>query len=200
MRATQAEAAASQPDTAVPVAEPAATEPVAADPVAAEQDAAAPVAEPVAAESIVTEPVDSEPPVTEPAAAAQITTEPVATGPAPVSQAAPEVEDQPAPLLPPDPTPTPSSVVIKPSTGDDLERIEGIGPKIAEVLRAAGLTTYAAMAAAHDHELEAILAKAGLRFAPTLSTWSVQAALLLQGDVAGADTLARGLMVGRETS
>ena len=182
VRATQAEAAAAASGT---------PEPATPEPTALEQGAAeAPAASEPAATGAAAAPVEvatGAPASVEPSAATAV-------------HAAEAAEDLPAPLLPPDPTPTPSSVVIKPSTGDDLERIEGIGPKIAEVLRAAGLTTYAAMAAAHDHELEAILATAGLRFAPTLSTWSVQAALLLQGDVAGADTLARGLMVGRETS
>jgi hypothetical protein len=53
------------------------------------------------------------------------------------------------------------------------------------------------LAAVRDEELRAILTEAGLDHPPTLSTWSVQAALLLQGNAEGAATLAGGLMVGR---
>ena len=83
--------------------------------------------------------------------------------------------------------------------GDDLEQIGGVGRRISEVLNAAGITSFVQLAAARDHELKAILAEAEVRQPASLVTWSVQAALLLQGDVEGAATLADGLMTGRET-
>jgi len=83
--------------------------------------------------------------------------------------------------------------------GDDLEQIGGVGRRISEVLQAAGITSFVQLAAARDHELRTMLTDAGVRQPASLVTWSVQAALLLQGDVEGAATLADGLMTGRET-
>jgi predicted flap endonuclease-1-like 5' DNA nuclease len=67
-------------------------------------------------------------------------------------------------------------------TGDDLRKIEGVGPKLAEVLNGAGITTYAGLAEAKPEELRAILESAGSRykmFDPT--TWPEQAALAAEG-------------------
>jgi large subunit ribosomal protein L21 len=68
------------------------------------------------------------------------------------------------------------------TAGDNLEVIEGIGPKIAAVLSAKGIATYAALAAASAEDLKAILSAAGSRFAlADASTWPQQAALLRDG-------------------
>ena len=68
------------------------------------------------------------------------------------------------------------------AAGDNLEVIEGIGPKIAAVLAAKGIATYAALAAASADDLKAILSAAGSRFAlADASTWPQQAALLRDG-------------------
>ena len=68
------------------------------------------------------------------------------------------------------------------TAGDNLEVIEGIGPKIAAVLAAKGIATYAALAAASADDLKAILSAAGSRFAlADASTWPQQAALLRDG-------------------
>jgi len=86
----------------------------------------------------------------------------IETAPADVSPAQPEE---------PQPTPQP----------DDLKRIEGIGPKIASLLRDAGIATFAQLAAADVERLREILAAANLRIAdPT--TWPEQAALAAAGD------------------
>lgn len=59
---------------------------------------------------------------------------------------------------------------------DDLVRIEGIGPKIASVLKAAGISTFAELAATDVARLNEILQSANLRLAdPT--TWPEQAQL-----------------------
>ncbi len=61
---------------------------------------------------------------------------------------------------------------------DDLEIVEGIGPKIAGLLRADGITTFAKLAATPAADVKAILEKAGSKFAmhdPT--TWGEQAGL-----------------------
>jgi predicted flap endonuclease-1-like 5' DNA nuclease len=92
----------------------------------------------------------------------------------------------------------PSWTTVSPAREQDLEQIHGVDHEIAVALRSAGVTNYTLLAAVRDEELRHILDEAGLEAPPTLSTWSVQAALLLQGDQAGAATLAGGLMVGHE--
>jgi len=64
---------------------------------------------------------------------------------------------------------------------DDLQRIKGIGPKIAAALQAAGIHTYAQLAQAKESTLRAALAAAGIRLAPGLGTWARQAARLAKG-------------------
>lgn len=69
-----------------------------------------------------------------------------------------------------------------PAATDNLEVIEGIGPKIAAVLAAKGIASYAALAAASADDLNAILTEAGSRFTlADASTWPQQAALLRDG-------------------
>ena len=65
---------------------------------------------------------------------------------------------------------------------DDLKKIEGIGPKIAEHLSAAGIITFADLAGASKEKLSEILANAGKRYTmhdPT--TWPQQAQLAVDG-------------------
>jgi DNA-directed RNA polymerase subunit beta' len=62
---------------------------------------------------------------------------------------------------------------------DDLTRIEGIGPKTATALRAAGITTFAQLAATSEEELSRILRDAGISADP--GTWPEQAALAAAG-------------------
>jgi large subunit ribosomal protein L21 len=65
---------------------------------------------------------------------------------------------------------------------DDLEVIEGIGPKIAELCHAAGIVTFADLAAASTDKLKSILHDAGSKFAMhDPSTWAEQAALARDG-------------------
>ena len=67
-----------------------------------------------------------------------------------------------------------------PLAPDDLERIEGIGPKIAGLLQAAGITTFSQLASADVGRLKQILSDAGIRIAdPT--TWAEQAGLAAAG-------------------
>jgi large subunit ribosomal protein L20 len=81
---------------------------------------------------------------------------------------------------------------------DDLEKIEGIGPKVAELLHAAGITTFTGLAAAPVAKLKEILHAAGPRFAmmePT--TWPEQAGLAAKGDWATLDKLQDALDGGK---
>ncbi len=92
----------------------------------------------------------------------------------------------------------PSWTTVAPVEDQDLERVHGVDRRIAEALRGAGVVNYTVLAAVRDEELRQILDEEGLEAPPTLSTWTVQAALLLQGDEDGAATLAGSLMIGRD--
>ena len=71
--------------------------------------------------------------------------------------------------------------VQKPAKADDLEQIEGIGPKIAGVLKAAGIASFADLAAADPDRLVEILQQEdNLRLADP-SSWPEQAALAAAG-------------------
>jgi predicted flap endonuclease-1-like 5' DNA nuclease len=120
-----------------------------------------------------------------------------------------------SPTVPPQPQPGPSpepgsdqralsssasAARTRPSTPpDDLKRIEGIGPKMASALNAAGITTFEELAAADEATIRAAVSAAGLRFAPSLVTWAQQARLLARGDEDGFEKLADHLVAGRET-
>lgn len=68
------------------------------------------------------------------------------------------------------------------SEGDDLKKIEGVGPKIAEILSNAGLSTFAAVSQVSADKIREILAEAGNRYKshdPT--TWPKQAELAAAG-------------------
>ena len=61
---------------------------------------------------------------------------------------------------------------------DDLKRIEGIGPKIAEILNTAGIIYFEDLAASDVTTLKAILENAGNRYKMhDPSTWGIQAKL-----------------------
>jgi len=66
---------------------------------------------------------------------------------------------------------------------DNLKRIEGIGPKIAEVLRNSGVTSFVKLASMTTEDIKALLTAAGDRFSfqdPT--TWAEQADLAAKGE------------------
>jgi predicted flap endonuclease-1-like 5' DNA nuclease len=64
---------------------------------------------------------------------------------------------------------------------DDLEIIEGIGPKIAALLRQAGITSFSSLAAADLARLDEILAAANLHRIADPATWAKQAGLAADG-------------------
>lgn len=65
---------------------------------------------------------------------------------------------------------------------DDLTKIEGVGPKIKELLIAGGLPTFAAVAAATPEQIKEILTNAGPRFARhNPGTWPKQAEMAAFG-------------------
>ena len=65
---------------------------------------------------------------------------------------------------------------------DNIEIIEGVGPKIAKVLADNGITTFAALAAANADDMTAMLKASGGRFSlANTASWAEQAALLRDG-------------------
>jgi len=77
-------------------------------------------------------------------------------------------------------------VPVEPEGGDDLTRIKGLGPKLAEQLRALGVTRLEQIAAWDDAEIDRIDAQLG-RFQGRIrrDDWPAQARLLAEGDTAG---------------
>jgi len=91
----------------------------------------------------------------------------------------------------------PAAIAEKPAKADDLELIEGIGPKIAAVLKAAGIVTFADLAAADTSRLSEILDQENhLRLADP-DTWPEQAALAAAGKWDEFQALAEQLKGGR---
>jgi predicted flap endonuclease-1-like 5' DNA nuclease len=83
------------------------------------------------------------------------------------------------------------------SAADNLTRIEGIGPKIAEILKSGGIRTFAELTDTAVPRLQALLKAAGPRYRLARpDTWSEQAGLLARGDEAGFAALAAALRGG----
>lgn len=83
--------------------------------------------------------------------------------------------------------------------GDDLKKIEGIGPKIAEALNHAGVTSFAALTQKSADEVKEILKAAEGNFSmadPT--TWAEQAALAAAGKWEELKTLQEELKGGKK--
>ena len=125
--------------------------------------------------------------------------------PEPEPEPSPEPEPEPEPSPEPEPVPVAekaSAVVIPAQAADEpvdnLERIEGIGPKMSGALVRAGIRTYGQLAAADATALREAIEAQGLRFAPSLVTWGQQAQLLADGDEEGFADLTRRLVAGRD--
>jgi ribosomal protein L13 len=88
----------------------------------------------------------------------------------------------------------------KSSEGDDLTIIEGIGPKIAELLIDNGITTFAQVADASVEDLTKILNEGGAKFNAQVSTipsWAEQSALARDGKMEELETLKTELNNGK---
>jgi len=77
-------------------------------------------------------------------------------------EAAPAVEEVKAEVKEEAPKAAPKKAAAK---GDDLKKLEGVGPKLAEILNEAGITTYAGLAETSVEKLKEILEAAGSRYA-----------------------------------
>lgn len=84
-----------------------------------------------------------------------------------------------------------------PETGDDLQRIEGIGPKYAEILLAAGITSYAQIARMSEDQILDVIRAGGGRKSASMATWAEQAQLAAQGDWEALAALQKSLSGGR---
>jgi large subunit ribosomal protein L17 len=82
---------------------------------------------------------------------------------------------------------------------DDLTKIEGIGPKISQILSNEGIATFATLAATEESRLEEILEAAGSRFSlAEPETWPEQAELAAAGKWDELTALQDRLTGGRE--
>jgi formate hydrogenlyase subunit 6/NADH:ubiquinone oxidoreductase subunit I/predicted flap endonuclease-1-like 5' DNA nuclease len=109
--------------------------------------------------------------------------ETTAEAPAPVETPVAEAKaDSPAPVQAP----------------DDLEKIEGIGPRISAVLKETGITTFAQLAKTDTSQLKQVLEKAGPRFQMADPTsWPAQAELAAAGKWTEFEALQQQLQGGR---
>jgi predicted flap endonuclease-1-like 5' DNA nuclease len=99
-------------------------------------------------------------------------------------------------------TSTPKAFTAKPvvtaSKKDDLKIVEGIGPKIEELLNADGITSFADLASAPVSKLKAILEAAGSRFQMhDPSSWPEQSSLAEVGNMQALQELKDRLTAGR---
>jgi predicted flap endonuclease-1-like 5' DNA nuclease len=81
---------------------------------------------------------------------------------------------------------------------DDLKLVEGIGPKIEKTLHKAGLLRFEDVAEASVETLRAAIEAGGIRFAPSIISWSKQARYLADGDEAALKAYQDQLIAGRE--
>lgn len=103
---------------------------------------------------------------------------PVAAAVPPAGYAAPVIADAVAPAVP-------VATAAAAGEGDDLTRLKGVGPRLADQLRALGVTRFAQVAAWDDGDIERIDVQLG-RFQGRIrrDDWREQARLLAAGDTA----------------
>lgn len=123
----------------------------------------------------------------------------VATELVTVANVAPVVIGDVAPVVIEDAAPI--ATLVQPAVGlsDDLEIVEGIGPKIASVLRSEGITSLAQLATTTVDVLGEILARNELAQIASPTTWSEQAQLAADGKLDELMQLQRTLRGGRAT-
>ncbi len=98
---------------------------------------------------------------------------------APKKEAAPKVVVPKAKAAPKKAAPKKPAAKAK---ADDLKKVEGIGPKIAEIFNNAGIVTFADLAKTSVKKLEGILSEAGSRYASkNPGSWPKQAKMAAEG-------------------
>lgn len=105
------------------------------------------------------------------------------TPPVVVVDEAPVIETVAPPVAASEPAVTPPAPV---SSGDDLLKLKGVGPKLAALLTELGITRYAEIAGWSDTDIAAIDARLGnFKGRPVRDQWVDQAKYLAAGDIAG---------------
>lgn len=89
-----------------------------------------------------------------------------------------------------DPVAEPVPTTAAPAEGDQLTRMKGVGPKLAERLNALGITSFAQFAALSPTEAEALDAQLGtFQGRMQRDRWIEQAGFLARGDQAGYEAV-----------
>lgn len=96
-----------------------------------------------------------------------------------------------------EPEPEPEPAVEASAEPDDLTQIEGIGPKYAEILTGAGITSFAQVAALSEDEIITVIRSNGGRKSASMGTWAEQAKLAAAGNWDGLAKLQDELSGGR---
>ena len=94
-------------------------------------------------------------------------------------KAAPKKEATPKAVAPKKEVATKKAAAPKATKADDLKKVEGIGPKIAETLVAAGISTFAELAKATPAKIAEIIAD--VRGNHVTDTWPAQAKMAAEG-------------------
>lgn len=105
----------------------------------------------------------------------------------------------PVPDRSPGPDPAGPPAPKSQSTADNLQRIEGIGPKMSALLVANGITTFHQLAGLSPEELVEIVTRAGARIVNP-ETWPEQAALAAVGNWDALAALQSTLKGGRRSA
>ncbi|MEO0041010.1 MAG: hypothetical protein RL329_458 [Bacteroidota bacterium] len=91
-----------------------------------------------------------------------------------------------------------SAPAIVPIGGDNLKIVEGIGPKIEQLLKNAGIRSWAELAHTKPEEIKAILSKAGSQYnSHNPGTWPKQADMAAKGQWDALEIWQKELMGGR---
>ena len=152
-------------------------------------------------EKIVEKPVDR--PVDSPALLAQVASLSADAGQVPqlraeLSRLQAELDRLRAPVWPAIDVAAAKAAGFEIAGDDDLEVIEGIGPKIAELLKAAGIRTFAELAQASVLRLREILDAAGPNYRiADPATWPEQSTLCAKNEWAALKVLQQSLTAGR---
>jgi large subunit ribosomal protein L13 len=93
----------------------------------------------------------------------------------------------------------PQKAAAPSASRDDLTRIEGIGPKVAQALYDSGVTTFAQLAELSGAELTRVVKEErGVRLVGDANTWPKQARFIVNGDEDGLKQYQDHLVGGRE--
>ena len=99
-----------------------------------------------------------------------------------------------------EPAPVESKPIeVKASAVDDLTQLEGIGPKVAQILAGIDISTFECLAKADYSKVKTALDAAGYKYMDP-SGWIEQAALAAKGDTEGLKKLQDSLKSGRKVA